>query len=256
MTPSYYVFLGAICGVAGFRLGWRWKNRVVLPAVQTVFGWVAFAAGWQAHGPAWAAAVVGGWALGTTLVSVPTFVGAAADADRAVLRAGVYRDSMLDWLVTGRGPESRPLVTAGAHLRELTVYLAAACLTANVVSLALGAVLLNYMNAWVATLVRAAKRKGLVILLAWNLWSLVRVAAYVVLGAAAADFLGRHVGLPPAGESVRLLWIAGGSGVILDLVLKLVLSRPCGRALASAVDLRAAERGVRPPPPTFRMGLD
>jgi hypothetical protein len=216
---------------------------------------VAFAAGWQAHGPAWAAAVVGGWAVGTTLVAVPTFVGAAADADRAVLRAKAYRESMLDWLASGRGPESTPLATTWAHVRELAAYLVAAVLTANMASLVLGAVLLNYMNAYVATLLRAAKRRTVVVLLAWNVWSVVRVAAYVVLGAAAANVLGRFVGLPEGGPVVRALWIWGGGGVLLDLALKLALSRPCGRALASAVDLRAAERGVRPAPPAFRMGL-
>ena len=256
MTPTYYIALGAICGVAGFRLGWRWKNRYVLPLVQALFGWVAFAAGWQAHGPVWAAAVVVGWAAGTTLISVGTFVGAAADVDRAVLRAKRYRESMLAWLSTGRGPEATPLVTAWVHGKELAAYLVAAVLTANMLSLALGAVLLNYMNAYVATLLRAAKRRVVVLLLAWNVWSVVRVAAYVGLGAAAANVLGRFVGLPDGAGAEGPLWVWGGAGVVADLVLKLALSRPCGRALSAAVDLRAAERGVRPATPALRMGLN
>lgn len=253
--PSYYLALGAICGAAGFRLGWRWKNRFVLPVTQAIFGWVAFAAGWQAHGPAWAAAVVGAWALGSTLVSLFTFAGAPVDVDRAVLRARPYRESMLDWLRTGKGPETRALSTVSSHARELALYLVAAVATANFVSIALGAVLLNSMNAYVATLLRAARRKLVVAALAWNVWSVVRVAAYVVLGVAAADVLGRLVGLPPAEEPVRALWLWGGIGVVVDLLLKLALSRPCGRALAAAVDLVAAERGTRPAPPSFRMGL-
>jgi hypothetical protein len=253
--PSYYLVLGAICGAAGFRLGWRWKNRFVLPITQAIFGWVAFAAGWQAHGPEWAAAVVGAWAGGSTLVSLFTFTGASAEIDRVVLRARPYRESMLDWLKSGKGPESRPLATLLSHGRELALYLAAAVATANFLSIALGAVLLNYMNAYVATLLRAARRKLVVAALAWNLWSVLRVAAYVVLGTAAADVLGRFVGLPPADEGMRTLWLWGGIGAVVDLLLKLALSRPCGRALAGAVDLVAAERGTRPAPPSFRMGL-
>lgn len=253
--PSYYLLLGAICGAAGFRLGWRWKNRFVLPLTQAVFGWVAFAAAWRAHGPGWAAAVVGAWAAGSTLVSLFTFAGAPAEVDRSVLRARPYRESMLDWLKSGKGPESKPLATLWSHGRELVLYLVAAVATANFLSIALGAILLNYMNAYVATLLRAGRRKLVVAALAWNVWSVVRVAAYVVLGAAAADLLGRFVGLPPAEKSVGSLWVWGGIGVVIDLVLKLALSRACGRALAGAVDLVAAERGTRPAPPSFRMGL-
>ncbi len=253
--PSYYLVLGAICGAAGFRLGWRWKNRFVLPLTQAVFGWVAFAAGWQAHGPAWAAAVVGAWAAGSTLVSIVTFTGAPAAVDRSVLRARSYRESMLDWLRSGKGPESRPVATFWTHGRELAIYLLAAVATANFLSIAFGAVLLNHMNAYVATLLRAAKRKLVVAVLAWNVWSVVRVAAYVVLGSAAADPLGRFVGLPPAEEGVAALWLWGGVGVVADLALKLVFSRSCGRALGGAVDLVAAERGTRPAPHSFRMGL-
>jgi hypothetical protein len=34
---------------------------------------------------------------------------------------------------------------------------------------------------------------------------------------------------------------AGAIGIVLDVVLKLALSRPCGVALAGAVDLEAAK---------------
>ena len=42
---------------------------------------------------------------------------------------------------------------------------------------------------------------------------------------------------PARAAEVRLLWTAGVVGILLDLVFKLVLSRPCGRRLAEAVDL-------------------
>jgi hypothetical protein len=40
---------------------------------------------------------------------------------------------------------------------------------------------------------------------------------------------------------VRGLAVAGAVGVVLDVVLKRMLSRPCGRALAGAIDLEAAK---------------
>jgi hypothetical protein len=105
----------------------------------------------------------------------------------------------------------------------------------------MGALLLNEMNAYVATLLRAAERTGIVLLFAWNVWSLVRVAAYVLIGAAAATPALRFLGWGVDAPSVRALAVTGAIGVVVDLVLRLALSRPCGRVLASAIDLAAAK---------------
>lgn len=252
---SYFAVLGVLCGAVGFRLGWRARKRLVLPLVQGVLGWVAFAYAWRVHGPAMAAASVGCWAVATSLVALYFFVGEPRETDERVVRAAAYRRTMLDWLRTGTGPEARPFATAGAHAHELVVYVAAAVLTANLASLVLGAVLLNYMNAWVATALRAARRTGVVALLGWNLWSVVRVAAYVVIGSAAAAPLAARFGYPAPPGTIAPLAVAGAVGVVLDLVLKLALSRPCGRRLAAAVDLEAAQAGRRHEEP-FHLGLD
>ena len=66
--------------------------------------------------------------------------------------------------------------------------------TANLASIAMGAYLLNEMNAYVATLLRAGKRTGRVLLLSWNVWSVARVVAYRVIGAAASAPLLRLAG--------------------------------------------------------------
>jgi hypothetical protein len=242
-SPWYFALLGFLCGVVGFRIGWRTGIAILLPVVQGIAGYLAFATAWIAHGPIVAAVSVGGWALGVTVVSVPQFRRRRERSDRCVLRAATYRDGMIDWLRTGRGPESRPGSTALAHARELLVYLAAALLSANLLGLILGAALLNYMNAYVACLLRSARRPLRVLLLAWNVWSVVRVAAYIALGAACAAPLALWLGRAAPRREVLLLVAAGATGVVLDLCLKLLLSRPCGRALAAAVDLDAASAG-------------
>lgn len=241
LTPWYFLIFAFLCGVAGFRVGWRAGNRLVLPLAQGALGWAAFLLAWDVVGPAWAAASAGMWALGTTLASVYVFVSHPRETDERVIRAGPYRAAMLDWLESGSGPEKRPAATAAAHLREVIWYTAAAIATANFASLAMGAVLLNEMNAYVATLVRAATRLGAVLLLAWNVWSIVRVSAYVLIGAAAAAPLLRVAGWSVDSGAIRPLAVAGAIGVVVDLVLKLALSRPCGRALVSAIDLPAAK---------------
>ena len=241
VTPAYFLAFGFVCGVAGFRIGWRIGSRIALPITQAVVGWVSFLLAFAIVGPRWAAATVAAWALGTTVASVYVFLGQPKATDERVLRAASYRTSLLSWLETGDGPERRPAATAAQHLRETIWFVAAAVATANLASLAMGAVLLNYMNAYVATLLRAATLTGRVVLLAWNVWSVVRVAAYVAIGAAAASPALRLAGWRVDAAEVRALAAAGAAGVVLDLVLKLSLSRPCGRALAAAIDLSAAK---------------
>jgi hypothetical protein len=240
MSPPYFLGLGFLAGVVGFRMGWRTKSRLALPLVQGGLGWGVFFLAWSFVGPIGAAGTVGAWAVGATLVSVYVFSGRPKETDERVLRAQEYRASMLEWLATGKGPESAPVATGRAHLRELAIYLVAAIATANAASIVLGAVLLNYMNAYVAALLRAARRPGLVLLLGWNVWSVVRVAAYVALGAAAASPLLRLAGSPGDRRSIERLAITGAVGVVADLALKLALSRVAGRALGRAVDLEAA----------------
>jgi hypothetical protein len=240
LSPPYFIAFSFLCGVVGFRMGWRTKSRAALPIFQGAFGWIAYVATFSFVGAGWAAAAVGTWALGTTAISLYVFLGQPVRADEQVIRAASYRASMLDWIATGAGPESKPVATLLQHARELIWYTAAAVMTANLGALILGAVLLNYMNAYVATIVRAARRTAAVLLLAWNVWSIARVAAYIAIGASAGSVILRLARFHVDTQAVRALAIGGALGVTLDLVLKLALSRPCGRALAGAIDLEAA----------------
>ena len=241
LSPLYFLSFGFVCGLVGFRLGFRMGSRVALPLVQAVLGWAAFLLAWSFLGAAWAGATVAAWALGTTVASIYVFFGHPAEADARVVRAVPYRAAMLSWLQAGGEPGAGAVVTAGQHLREAIWYTAAAMATANLGSIAMGAVLLNYMNAYVATLLRAGTNTTTVLLLAWNVWSIVRVAAYIAIGAAAAAPLLRFSGWHGDVRAVPALALAGAAGVVLDLVLKLALSPRCGRALAGAVDLDAAK---------------
>jgi hypothetical protein len=51
----------------------------------------------------------------------------------------------------------------------------------------------------------------------------------------------RLLGWPVDTDSATVLAIVGAAGLVIDLVLKLALSRACGRALRRAVDLEAAK---------------
>lgn len=257
LARSYVLLLGLLCGWMGFRLGWRSGNRIVLPLLQGGMGFLAFLYAWTFVSPFAASLAVGGWAIGTTLPAIATFRRHPVETDARVIRAPAYRAEMLRWLSTGIGPETQPRRTALAHLRELAVYLVAAAATANAGGMALGAVLLNYMNAYVARLLTAARRPWTVRLLAWNVWSLVRVAGYVVLGTACAAPLLRLSGKPGDPGEIRALALAGAVAVLLDLLLKLLLSPVAGPRLAAAVDLERAAADAAPSVPpglTRRLG--
>lgn len=238
----HVLVLGLLCGVVGFRLGWRGESRLLLPIIQGGTGWLAFAWAWSFAGPLRACVAVAGWALGSSFVALRAFRARPDEIDRRIARAEPYRREMAGWLRTGRGPESVPARTARAHAVELAIYLAAALATANLVSMMMGAMLLNFMNAWVARLLGAARRRLTVRLLAWNVWSVVRVAGYVLLGAASAQPLARLAGRSGPPEEVTRLAVAGAIAVGADLLLKLALSRPARRRLAAAVDLDALDR--------------
>lgn len=256
MTPWVWaIVLGGLCGVVGTRIGLRIAtslgDKVTLPLCQTALGYVAFAASWARFGPVEAFVAELGWALGASLVAVAAFRRDPSTADRVVWRAASYRDDMLDWLRTGEGPPARPLATCVAHARELAVYVVLGVISANVLAMAAGAALLNFMNAWVATLSeypRVRGREGVVRRYAWPPWSVVRVIAYVAIGTAlAAPGLAlsgaewARVGDGPfAGVPVELV-AAGAVGVGLDLMLKLFLAPGFMRRLAASVEL---------PPPT------
>ena len=121
---------------------------------------LAFASSWRVAGPLFAAAAVVGWAAGTTLTSIYTFRTEAHAVDGMVFRAAEYRAAMRRWLDSGRGfPAGSTIV---AHVRELAIYLVAAVATANLLGLLMGAVLLNFMNAWVASVLGAARGAGTV----------------------------------------------------------------------------------------------
>jgi hypothetical protein len=233
-TPAYFIVLGLLCGVVGFRMGWRGRNRWFLPVTQALMGFLAFAASWRTTGPLYAAATVVGWAAGTTLVAIHTFRREGTDVDAIVLRAATYRATMRAWLQSGGG--FPPGATLLAHARELALYLLLAAASANLLGLLMGAVLLNSMNAWVATVLGAARQPGTAAIYAWPVWSVVRVLAFILLGAAAAAPLAALAGHPGDPAQLRVLWIAGGAGIVLDLVLKLTLAPACGRKLAAATE--------------------
>ncbi len=143
-----------------------------------------------------------------------------------MLHGTAYWDEMSRWLETGQGREADPAEFLPQHLLHAALFIALSLATASLVSIAFGAVLMNYMAYYVARVVLLTPaRPVLAGLLAWHPWSVVRVASYVVLGVCLAEPLLARIGgggWPAAG---RRRWIAAAvAGLLLDAALKAALA--------------------------------
>lgn len=150
-------------------------------------------------------------------------------ADR-IWRARDYSDGMFRWILTGDLPEGSAGAVVLAHLKQTALYCALTLLSANLLSLMLGSALLNTMNFYVAQLMRRSGNAAKALICGWNPWSIIRVSAFlwlgVVLSAPALHWAGKGTGA----VSIAAL-SAGVAGILVDLALKLGLSRPWSRLL-------------------------
>jgi hypothetical protein len=179
MLPAAFVYARAIAARAGFR------------AVVIALAWAVAA-------------------------SISTIAAAAARPDAAVhgiWHAGEFRDEMVRWIATGVGPEGNIRLFLPRVLLEFVLVLVLSAATAGVAGLALGAVLLGYMNGyvgWVAANADPHVGPLAASLIAWPPWSVTRVAAFICAGTAAAlwgypRLLARGA---PRGRFARLLLVA------------------------------------------------
>src|SRR5262249_56349221 len=86
-----------------------------------------------------------------------TFALWPAPPDGLVLNGPAYRDEMFRWIRTGEGREGSPRLFLPQHLAHLAAFVALSLATASTLSILLGAVLMNFMAFYVASLFRAGK---------------------------------------------------------------------------------------------------
>jgi hypothetical protein len=226
---------GALASTAlGFLLGWAWLFPVLGAAVPyPLFIRRVAAARYRA--------AVGWVLLWTVFQSLSVGGGVLLFPERAAVtvhRGPPYAREMIHWVRTGEGEEGSPRLYLPIHLRHYAAFCVLSVLTAGAASLVLGTWLLNYMNYYVASLVRASVDHTTAALLGWPLWAEIRVVGYVITGAALAAlglslfrrWVGR--GRPPGNGRDRetrvrfpvRVFLLGLGLVVLDAVLKAVLA--------------------------------
>jgi hypothetical protein len=223
---AWTVFLTPLLPLLAAVPGGRWALPVVVPL--TVYP--AFAArvrerdylGAWTLGLAWAALL----SLGVILL-VAWLPGAAR---AGILHGEDYRREMFGWVATGEAPENHPAVFIPQHLLHLGLFLAAAWISGGYLALVMGAALVGYMSYFVGSYAVASGHPVLGAVAAWVPWSVLRVAAFVLLGAVFSRPLLVRKPWPFARLEYQLMALAA-SGLLADILIKAACASAYGRFL-------------------------
>lgn len=227
---------------ASYPLGLALGHLLLLPLLNTApaYATLALLVGRGRRGEAVRAMLV--WAAVLALVGTWTFAVWPTDPGPRVLNGPQYRDEMFQWIRTGQGSEGSPRSFLPQHLLHVAAFVALCLVSASAVGIALGAVLMNYMAFYVASLYRAGVPLWAVALLGWQPWALFRVAAFCVLGVVLAEPLlarlrpYRYEGF----HAARPYLIAAALGILADWALKALLAPSWGLWLRPLLPAPAA----------------
>ena len=172
------------------------------------------------------------WAAVLAVAATFTFAVWPQPPGALILHGPEYRDEMFAWIRTGVGTEGSPRQFIPQHALHLAAFVVLSLLTASALSITMGAVLMNYMGFYVASLARAGAPAWAVVLFGWQPWAIARVAAFSTLGVVLAQPLLRRLrpGAAPLQPS-RPFVIVAAALLLVDVALKTLLAPTWGRIL-------------------------
>lgn len=216
----------------GLTMGSPW----LLPALNTLPAYLAMVQRLREGDRRGAVITVLAWAATLAVCGTLSFALWPQDPARTVLNGPGYREEMFAWICTGVGREGNWRLFLPQHLLHLGAFVALSLATASALSILFGAVLMNYMAYYVASLIRAGVPAATVVMFGWQPWALCRVAAFCTLGAILAEPLLKRVrpGREPQG-SMRVFVLAAAAGILADWILKATLAPAWGRVLRGAL---------------------
>ena len=177
------------------------------------------------------------WAAALGLGGTFTFALWPHDPGLLVLNGPAYRAEMFTWIRTGAGTEGTPRLFLPQHLGHLALFVGLSLASASAISMTMGALLMNYMSYYVASLARAGVPVVTVTLLGWQPWALVRVAAFCSLGAVLAEPLLARLRpyAYPGLRAARPYLLVAAAGILADWLLKAALAPSWGAWLHAAL---------------------
>jgi hypothetical protein len=226
------VLIVVLAAVASYPLGLALGVPWLLPILNAAPAYAAMVILLRRGQPRQAVVVMLAWAAALAVAGTISFAVWPRPPGALILNGPEYRDEMFAWIRTGIGREGSPRLFVPQHALHLAAFVALSLVTASALSITMGAVLMNYMDFYVASLARADVPVWAVVLLGWQPWAIARVAAYSVLGVVLAQpLLGRvSHGVAPLRVSRPLVMAAAGL-LCADVVLKTLLAPTWGRWL-------------------------
>ena len=165
------------------------------------------------------------WALALSILTIACVALFPEHAATRIARGVEYRDEMFHWIATGVGKEGEIRQFLPEHLAHLAFLLVLSFATGGIAALYLGGFLLGYMNFYVGSLIAAANAPALAAAVGWPIWSVCRVAGFVLAAIAVArPFYGRFRTPRPDLASGRPLLLIGLALAAADIVLKFALA--------------------------------
>jgi hypothetical protein len=217
----------------GLAVGQPW----LLPILNTAPAYLAMAQRLRRGDRHGAVVAVLVWALALAVFGTTALALWPVPADALVVNGPEYRDEMFRWIRTGAGSEGSLSAFLPQHLLHVAAFVALSLATASTLSILMGAVLMNYMDFYVASLWRAGVPFSTVLLLGWQPYAICRVAAFCTLGAVLAEPLLsrlRPYGYTGLGSARRyLLWAA--AGILADWIIKAAVAPSWGLGLREAL---------------------
>jgi len=195
--------------------GGRWA----LPLVAPLTLWLAFRERVAARDYPRACALGLAWAALRSAGVILLVVYVPEVARGGILHGEDYRREMFGWVATGIAPENDPRAFLPIHLLHLALFVVLTWASGGYLGLVMGAALVGYMSYFVGSYAAASGHPLLGSFAAWVPWSVVRVAAFVLLGALfARPLLARRL-WPFERAEIRLLLLAL-AGLLTDVVIK------------------------------------
>jgi hypothetical protein len=212
-------------------------GRLALPALATLAVYPVFARS-VAEGRR-AAAILAAllWAASLSASLITHTARDPGTAGAGVILGPPYRDEMFAFIASGQGRESDPARFVPQHLLHAGIFAVVTLASGGLLGLFMGAVLVGYMSYYVGALA-SGPHPLTAGLLGWPPYAVVRVVAFVILGAVLArPLLVRLRGRPerlfsqPADRNLLLVALAL---LLVDIVLKATFApawaeilRPC-----------------------------
>ncbi|MEK7347251.1 MAG: hypothetical protein AABZ94_00105 [Candidatus Eisenbacteria bacterium] len=166
------------------------------------------------------------WAAALTVSTIAVSARSPQAALQTIWHAGAFRDEMVGWIATGRGPEASIALFLPRLLVEYALVWILSAASLGVAALVLGSLLLGYMNGyvgWVVANADPAVPAMTTALVAWPPWSVARVLSFILAGTAGAlwgarRFYGR--GVEGGGSMIVRLALFSALLLALDIGLK------------------------------------